>query len=140
MEKEMKKILKRIVCAPISRNNQEALYNFEHEVTEAQNFRPVMWYGDVNGKDQDSDYFGFVDRELDVIHVHKVIKVLGPSAGRLHWSGKSNKLSSSNKPKNVLLMEPASVTIDFTQLLFDAEYPGWKNFVLNSNRRLKFPY
>ena len=67
--------MKKIIIAPISTNNPQAQTNYTHELNEAEAFRPCMWDGEVNGKDEPGDYFGFVN----VVNDPRVRYMMRPS-------------------------------------------------------------
>jgi hypothetical protein len=129
--------MKKIILAPISINNQFAVDNYKHEMAEAEAFRPCMWDGEVNGKDEINDFFGFVDTINDTITLTRVITVLGPTAGRRHW-GETPSLQASGKDKNVLVLDYFFKTISYSQYKKDAGYKP--NLVLSGTKRLDWPY
>ena len=130
--------MKKIILAPISPNNPEAQLNYQHELDEASKFRPCMWNGEVNGKDQPGDFFGFVDTSNDTITLTRVLNVLGSSAGRRHWTGSHSTQASKTKFKNVLILDYFYKTISYSQFKKDAGYKP--NLVLSGTKRLDWPY
>jgi hypothetical protein len=129
--------MKKIIIAPISANNPQAQSNYAHEMSEADNFRLCMWDGEVNGKDEVGDFFGFVDIVNDTIEVTRVIAVLGSSAGRRHWSG-AHSNQANGKLKNVLILDCFYKNISYSQFKQDAGYKP--NLVLSGTKRLDWPY
>ena len=130
--------MKKIILAPISAKNPHALANYAHEISEAANFRPIMWDGEVNGKDEIGDVFGFVDIVNDTITVfERVIAVLGSSARRVHWNGTYSS-QASGKLKNVLVVSSFFKTISYSKFKQDAGYKP--NLVLSGTKRLDWPY
>ena len=128
--------MKKIIIAPVSKNNQEALDNYQHEMEEASKFQLCMWDGEVNGKEETGDYFGFVDVVNDTVEVTKVLAVLGPTAGRRMWNNPG--LQGSGKLKNVLVLDSFYKTISYSKFKKDAGYKP--NLVLSGTKRLDWPY
>ena len=128
--------MKKIIIAPISAKNPQAQTNYAHELTEAATFHPCMWDGEVNGKDEPGDYFGFVNVINDTIEVTRVITVLGSSAGRRHWN--VSGLQANGSAKNVLVLDCFFKTISYSKFLADAGYKP--NLVLSGTKRLDWPY
>ena len=88
--------MKKIILTPLTTTS---LANYQHEIIEADNFRTMMWDGEVNGKDQVGDLFGWVNIKKEpigdlapkTIRVTRVTNVLGGSAARRHWNDPNKK-------------------------------------------------
>jgi hypothetical protein len=130
--------MKKIVLTPISINNPDAQQHYQFEMAECQNFRPGLWTGDGNAKDQEGDYFGFVDVVSDTIQVTKIIGILGASASRKHWSGHNPLTNSGTGYKNTIIFDGRFQLISYSKYKQDAGYKP--NLVLNTNKRLDWPY
>ena len=121
--------MKKLILTPISKSNLEAKKDYDFEKGQSP-FSPIMWTGEVNGKDQVGDYFGFLHYDKDEIELYIVDQVFNNSVGRRHWKSYSNK--------KTVVMKPFSTTISFSQWKKDAGYKD--NLVVNATKRLKFPY
>ena len=127
----------KIVLAPVGKNNPQAQEHLAFELYEASCFRPPMWDGEVNGKDQAGDLFGWVDQVADTITVTRVLLVLSSSAARRHWTS-SHSLRANHATKNTLILDPFTRTISYSKYKKDAGYKD--NLVLNGTKRLIWPY
>lgn len=117
--------MKKIILTPLNANS---LAHYQHEILESESFRPMMWDGEVNAKDEESDYFGWVnisrtdtvgDLPPRTIRVTRVTKVLGGSAARRHWNG-SHSQTATGKDKNTLVLDCFYKDISYDHWLANA--------------------
>ncbi len=121
---------KKIIVSAISKNNQEANTHYLKEISQ-EGYKPVFWSGEVNGKDEVGDHFGFVHHERDTIMVSDVVGVFDSSVQREWWTGERRCL-------NTLVIRPGFKSLSWSKFKKDAGYKD--NLVLNGNKRLRFPY
>ena len=122
--------MKKIIVSAISKNNQQAIKHYQKEMTQ-EGYKPVFWSGEINGKDEVGDHFGFVDHEKDILEVSDVTGVFDSSVQREWWTG-------DRRCNNTLVIRPGFKRLSWSKFKKDAGYKD--NLVLNGNKRLRFPY
>jgi hypothetical protein len=122
--------MKKIVLSSISKNNAQAQEHFEKEINQPS-IHPILWSGEVNGKDQVGDHFGFVKHETDDLLVSDIIEVFDSSVQRSWWTGE-------RRCQKTVVVRPGFKRLSWSKFKQDAGYKD--NLVLNGNKRLRFPY
>ena len=125
---------KRIILAPVS---QKSNNNYISQMENAKKALPVLWSGEINGKDAIGDMFGFVHHEDDQVEVSVVQFVLPGSVISTLWIN-DPKYSNSAEGKNTLVISPRFITMSWKDYKSLAGYK--QNLVLNTNKRLYWPY
>ena len=126
----MKTNTKKIIVSAISKNNPQALSHYQKEMSQ-EGYKPVFWSGEINGKDEDDDNFGFVHHEIDALDVFDIMDVFDSSVQRTWWTGE-------RRCTKTLVMRPGFKRLSWSKFKKDAGYKD--NLVLNGNKRLRFPY
>jgi hypothetical protein len=142
--------MNKIILTPLNANS---LAHYQHEMTESEAFRHMMWDGEVNAKDKENDYFGWVnisrtdtvgDLPRRTMRVTRVTKVLGGSASRRHWNGTHSR-TALGKDKNTLVLDCFYKDISYDHWLTNATKKDGTPYIdssalHNGTKRFDWPF
>jgi|LakMenE18May11ns_1017448.scaffolds.fasta_scaffold9743810_2 hypothetical protein len=119
----------RIILAPVS---EKSFNNYTKQMANADKGQPVLWSGEVNVHDETGDYFGFVHHTKDIIEISLVQFVLPCSVRSTDW------VNYDDLTRNTLVISPRFMQMSYSNFKRDGGYKS--NLVLNTNKRLYWPY
>ena len=135
--------------APLCETTQE---NFDYEMEQATLFKPMLWDGDCNGKDEVGEMFGWVNTSHTktissvpprTIRVARITHILDGSAGRRSWQ-KINT-TPNGKSRNTLVLDSFYKDISYEDWLLNAKNKKGDAYtesgaLHSTTKRLDWPY